>query len=656
VNSLKARKILDNIKTANINISPLFDESEIIDRHDDYSKCTNKNYDTKYREHAFNPVTIEYDGRKELIQYNYCSDPFCPNYAEPLEMLISRKSRSVKNYMFVGSKDSSLIRCNIMKHVGLNSRVDNNSSTLMSNWSIAEEIKRLVVLNRVVDEQVEYVFHEETCNEISTPFEKVNSFIKYGKTPAGSPRYKCNVCGKTTAIKPSTKSNMTYYQQRSDVTVDVFKDILSRIPVRQICERNNISATTFYAKIDFIYQKCLAFLERHEGKLSNVNFDDLYIASDSFMYSLNNIRRNGKGGSKQSRQEKAQANEAITYMISSGDVRSAYIFRADLCYDTFIDLEDIEKDTQTYHCDHTFAYLRKNERIRHFSYAPQIPTTLDSENQSDYLDKRLFFDARDNFVKGLHTQQSYTQIAHMNLLKNTLHANRFVFVSDNDNSIKQSIFKVFATEFKESNAFYFTSQFDKTLERQDAFKESAKSRNELDKWFQGTGMTANGIYEKAIAKIESDLFNHDFEKHKIVNGKTIASSGNNLYQHPLPAIDEGRRFINLISPKGHLAPDELAEMIVHANTRTVDNFFQELRRHLNLLERPLLGARGGGKTYIYANYNPKYAQQLITIYRTYYNFLKPRKYYNKDKRNITPAMRIGIADKVFTIRDIVYFY
>jgi len=99
--------------------------------------------------------------------------------------------------------------------------------------------------------------------------------------------------------------------------------------------------------------------------------------------------------------------------------------------------------------------------------------------------------------------------------------------------------------------------------------------------------------------------------------------------------DEGNRFINLISPKEFLNLQELSEMIVYISTRTIDNFFQEIRRHLNLLERPLFGASSGGKTYIYANYNPKYAQQLVTIYRTYYNYCKPRKYYNRDKSDMT---------------------
>ncbi len=71
------------------------------------------------------------------------------------------------------------------------------------------------------------------------------------------------------------------------------------------------------------------------------------------------------------------------------------------------------------------------------------------------------------------------------------------------------------------------------------------------------------------------------------------------------------------------------------------------------MERPLVTARGDGKSYIYANFNPKYAHYAETILRTYYNFCMPYKSY--DGVEATPAQRIGIADRQYTLKDIVYF-
>lgn len=75
-------------------------------------------------------------------------------------------------------------------------------------------------------------------------------------------------------------------------------------------------------------------------------------------------------------------------------------------------------------------------------------------------------------------------------------------------------------------------------------------------------------------------------------------------------------------------------------------------RKLSVLERPLTTARGDGKSYIYSNFNPKYAQMATTILRTYYNFCLPYKSY--DKQKLTPAQRLGITDKRFKIEDILY--
>lgn len=85
--------------------------------------------------------------------------------------------------------------------------------------------------------------------------------------------------------------------------------------------------------------------------------------------------------------------------------------------------------------------------------------------------------------------------------------------------------------------------------------------------------------------------------------------------------------------------------------RSINTFFNQIRRKISILERPLAGGWGEGKSYIYANFNPKYAQYMVTILRTYLNFCETYK-YNGD--NITPAMRLSISSRKYTIYDILY--
>jgi hypothetical protein len=77
-------------------------------------------------------------------------------------------------------------------------------------------------------------------------------------------------------------------------------------------------------------------------------------------------------------------------------------------------------------------------------------------------------------------------------------------------------------------------------------------------------------------------------------------------------------------------------------------------RRLSILERPLTTARGDGKSYIYSNFNPKYAQMALTILRKYYNFCFSFK-TKKGKRELvaTSAQRLGLTDNQFALKDII---
>lgn len=76
-----------------------------------------------------------------------------------------------------------------------------------------------------------------------------------------------------------------------------------------------------------------------------------------------------------------------------------------------------------------------------------------------------------------------------------------------------------------------------------------------------------------------------------------------------------------------------------------------MRRRLSIVERPLVTARGDGKSYIYANFNPKYAQMTVTILRTFNNFCLANK--NSGTRK-TSAQQLGLTEKQFTMKDIHY--
>lgn len=125
---------------------------------------------------------------------------------------------------------------------------------------------------------------------------------------------------------------------------------------------------------------------------------------------------------------------------------------------------------------------------------------------------------------------------------------------------------------------------------------------------------------------------------------------NNPLEHPFRPRDKGSYLVDCRTDVSGLDASELASAIMNINDHATNSFIQQIRRRISILERPLVTATGQDKSYIYANFNPQYAQYALTILRTYYNFCLP--FGRKNKK--TPAQRIGLTDKTYDMKDIIY--
>ncbi len=98
----------------------------------------------------------------------------------------------------------------------------------------------------------------------------------------------------------------------------------------------------------------------------------MWISTDKMIYHLNNVRKRGQGGR---RYEDLEDKQFPTSIVVSTDMHTRYVFRADVCYDWNIRLEDIEEDTKLYKDDHLNDFVRKNARLR-VSYALNLPQPM----------------------------------------------------------------------------------------------------------------------------------------------------------------------------------------------------------------------------------------------------------------------------------------
>lgn len=634
-------------------VEPPVSLAEINDREKNYPKMFPKEFAKNYRELLFKPITLQVNGQSYHIQFNRCTNPFCKWFGETQKEYSDVKYKPSR-YRLEGSKKygSQFIKCYPDPTGSPIGTTWSCTCTPFSNWSVAEEIMRLATMDRVKDIEKVYNFHREDCpNQGLTPFESPKEFYKRGKSTGNSQKWQCKSCGKMTNVLPSRRESTTYGQKRNDILPSLAAQLLNRTPVKRTCEILKIGSQTYYSKLEWLYRRCLEFNERYEIKgFKSLDFNTMWINTDKMIYYLNNVRRRGQGGE---RYDLVEEKEFPTHVVISADMDSRYVFRSDVAYDWLTTTEDIMKDTLLYKDDHLDEFSRKNARLR-YSFFPQAPTKDDEQSTVEYMKELDDFNLRNKYVDGMHVNSTYTTLAHYFHLKLMLNAKEWRFVTDNDSSLMTSLFRVFAREIKRNDAYHFLNLIDKDKSRKTAYLEFVEGRKELKDW---VGLlesdTKASTYKLALAKLKFQLRNHDFYEMVNKDGHLYRKRANNPIVHTLPSPDQGFRTVDCTTDLSSYEIDELARMILNVSDKATSAFIQQIRRRLSILERPLVTARGDQKSYIYANFNPKYAQMALAILRTFYNFCLP--YKSWDKEELTPAQRIGLTDKVFTMKDIIYF-
>jgi hypothetical protein len=626
-------------------------QQEINERTLDYPVMTPFQFSKKYSDMLFKPVPITYKGIEYNIQMNFCSNPFCKLYGKDQLKFDSIKSKPSR-YRLTGDKDSKHIACNPFEDTTESISLGCYSNPY-SNWSIAEEIKRLATNDSVQDVEPEYNFHKPGCANIhSSPFEYPELFRKRGKSTGKSIKWQCKTCEKFTNVLPTRKENYQYHQKKNDIIPDLVKLLLSRVPIRRSCEILKVSPSTYYAKLEWVYKKCLEFLEVQEAKnFKTMKFDRIWLNADAMVYNLNNTRKRGSGGKNY---EDVEVSQLPTYILVSGDSNSKYIFRADVSYDWNITQEQITRDTRELKEDHLQFYSCKNARYR-FPFCPQYPTENDDQTYEHYIDDLIKYNMRSNYIEGMHVSTPYTAFAHYWLIKNTIKADKWRFVSDEDNVTMTTLYRVFSEEIRNGDALHFLCKIDKGKTIKVAFNEWAASRNKIRAWAKVRSIKLSPAGFTTIARdmLISEMNHHSFIKYKEVGGNLYPTWGKNPICHPLPAVDEGTRIVDCTCNVSGYTAEHLANLVLKVNNYAVNSFFQQIHRRLSILERPLVTARGDGKSYVYSNFNPRYAQYAITILRTYYNFCHTYKAIGG--KNLTPAQQLGIANRKYNMNDIIYY-
>ncbi|MBM7571200.1 insertion element protein [Aquibacillus albus] len=451
---------------------------------------------------------------------------------------------------------------------------------------------------------------------------------------------------------PTTKQSVVYHQKRNEIVPSFAKLILNRTPVKRTCEILGIANGTYYKNLEWLYRHCLEFLEIHETRpLKEMSFKEMWLNTDKMTYLLNNVRRKGMGGGGYGELEDLHF---PTNVVITADVFSRFVFRSDVAYDWNASLDDLDLDTRLFKDDHLNEFAKRHARLR-FSHYPQLPSENDTQAKEEYKRELAEISRRDKYIQGLHVNSTYTAMAQFWLIKKLVKASEWRFVTDNDHSLMTACYRVFSKEFQLTDAHHFLCQTDKAKTRRQAYEEFKEAQKELLDWGLWNGHATRSLKRLAFRYLTEKFKTHKFHKEVTTKANSYNIYGDNPIQHPLATPDRGFRQVDCTTNLSSLEPNEVANMILNVNDNAVNTFIQNIRRRLSILERPLMTARGDGKSYIYSNFNPKYAQMSLTILRTFYNFCVPFKTKNgKSEIIATPAQRLGLTEKEFSLNDIIY--
>lgn len=639
----KLKRLLDKTDHL-VEIEVPVSESELKNRQDLYEKLPPNRFATKFREALFRAVKVSLKGKEFVVQMNCCINPYCSNFGLP-QHKFNIKGKPQRYKLASHTRESSVI-CNPDRTGSSIINVLECSNTALSNWAIAEEIKRLEEINATTLMETEYQFHKVDCEyQDITPFNERESFRSRGKSTGNSQKYQCKFCMKITNVLPSNRESTTYHQKRNDILPKFADMVTNHIPVKRTIKILGIGSQTYYSKLEWLYRRCLEFLDRHESKLSDINFMELYVNTDKMIYYLNNVRKKNTGVKYLIDEDEKRF---PTHVVVSSDVLTRYVFRADVAYDWDITLKEIMDQTKIFKDDHLHLFTQRFGHLRH-SYAPQSPTEFDTQSLSEYENENTNFSKRADYIDGLHVNSTYTTIAHFWHLKQLLNAKEWRFVTDQDTSIISALMRVFLKEVSFSDLHHFIYKIDKRKGLAESRADYRDARSELKRWAINIEIEDQSLIQLARLKLAHELKKHQFYE-EVKNGERMVRKwAQNPITHPLPFSDTGYATVDVTTDVSSLEPEELARLIQKVNNKSTDAFINQIRRSISLLERPLVTSRGDGKSYIYSNFNPKYAQYAITILRTYYNFC-----HTNSKKYLTPAQKIGITDKVFDWKDIIY--
>jgi len=485
--------------------------------------------------------------------------------------------------------------------------------------------------------------HNEACTNHTdqVPVDTSGAYASFGKTSIGNPRWRCNVCGKT--FSKNTKATARQREHHKNKTI--FKLLVNKMPIRRIIEVTDIDPNTFYHRLDFLHRQCQSFAANRERALANLAIRRLYLGVDRQDYLVNWLVRKDKRNIQLS-------------AIATVDNEHGYCFGVHLNFDPSMDSAEVQTEVEKngdlgkpyphrrfarlwLNADHDTARARSVATKRHkLGLLTEIDETYAEALTRDDIESPDAPSLVERLPEyGMQTHGEYTMYGHFFFLKRLLgNVQKWRFFIDQDPGLRAACLSAFHDEIqgRTADAFYVRITKDMTVD------EKRQKYNEAKMLFVQAEVAHPSMKPQEVKLL--------LIKEHLASMTPHGKWQDRWLDHPFPSMSEPEKSVAYLTDLSDHDEDHQAWLYNKASLHGVDSFFNQVRRRLSLLERPVHSKSNNGRIWNgYSPYNPGHVAKVLDIMRTVHNYILT----GRDGK--TPAERLGLAQAPLDYEDIIYF-
>jgi len=575
------------------------------------------------------------------IQSNCCRNINCDNFGvEPQPKVLRGVSKT-------GGDGYRLVTGGRISRTKLLCTKCGQQSSIKSNAGIREELERI---SAYLEPMPAPSCPDAACaNHGASVLDEAAPYRSHGYTKAGSPRWRCKACGRVFSARKASRD-----QLMSHKNAIVFRMLVNKGALRAMARVADVAPQTIYDKIDFIHRQCVAFLADRERRIAGLGLRRLYISTDRQDYVLNWSSR------------KDRKNTTIT-AVASADNRSGYVFGMHTNIDPSIDTERMEAEAIV-----AGDFAVTEPAFRKFARFWTTPDYIEAKmkDPADVPTRVVDSgDVRGDVVAGYEEMDAvpdaearerapastalpttcaqvhfeYTVHAHFRLLRRVLgDVGKIRFFMDQDDTLRAGCITTYLEEMRAGRADAFYVKIDKGLNVDQRNRLASQSKARFEAFKKSIGRPDMSDWWVRVLLLEAE----------ITSAMEQLSPRDRWVVYPESTQAEPLKAVCWLTDRDGVAVPlrQMAIVFARASMHAIDRYFMQIRRLLMALERPIHTPSNDGRTWRgYSPYNPERVQQLLDIYRCYYDFVK------KGRDGKTPAMRLGLAKGPIRIEDILYF-